>query len=157
MYEQNPTEAFKTDIIQPVKVAMVQRISRQLAASTSVDVIAELVTDTYMVKLQSLVYEDPRKHTIKDYVVEEELAHPTWKHALIASLPVEAQFRRRFLGFFWDISPMYETTIKTHTVRLEGRALFPDMNRVYPNEFGPVQYVTQMSTASYINDPGPSQ
>jgi hypothetical protein len=106
--------------------------------------VVDEIAHQIVVRLRAYVYEDPKQRRHETYRVVENRAHPSWKHALIASLPENALYRRRFLGYLWEISPTYANTRVVHEVAFKARALFPDMSIHYPKELGRVQYVTQI-------------
>jgi hypothetical protein len=94
-----------------------------------------------VVELRARIYEDPSQLRRETLRFVEQPVYRNWRQHLVASLPVDS-FRRRFLERFWEIESPNGTRI-THEVIVERRALFPEMREVYPEHFGPVQYVIQ--------------
>jgi hypothetical protein len=141
--------SYETRFLEAVKTSVQARISRHALTDVTADMMIEDITNSMLLRLTATVYEDPNVRKTDKHVIREQVSHPTWKHALIASLPKTALFRRRFLGYFFDIDPMWGGRRITHTVEVTRRGVFPDVR--YPDSFGRIQYVYQ-TTPNYSTE-----
>jgi hypothetical protein len=136
--------SYETATLEAVRLCVQQAVSKELLGAQNIEFVAEEMSRQMIFRLRAMVYEDPKQRRRDVHRIVEECAHPTWKHALIASLPEAALYRRRFLGYLWDIEPMYANTRVVHEVAVTARGLFPDMSIHYPKELGTIQYMTKI-------------
>lgn len=137
--------SYETRFVEAVQLGAQQAISKYaLHGLHDVDIepVADMMGNSLILTLRAHVYEDPNSRAEKKHVIREQVTHPTWKHALIASLPKTALFRRRLLGYYFDIDPMWGGRRVTHTVTATRRGVFPEMTQRFPETFGRIQYIT---------------
>lgn len=108
-----------------------------------VDVVEDHVSQALVARLEAAIWSDPEKTLRQEWKHTDEVRHPSWKHALIADLPDEALYRRRFFGYLWDIDPAYKGRLRRRTLGFERRVIFPEMRNAYPESFGRVAYAVQ--------------
>lgn len=142
MTEPFPVVEWETHTLEALKVALMQRLSRQLLSglnNITVDHMVDMMVDQIVLKISATVWSDPAKSHTETVTITERNAHPSWKHAKIAELP-EGSFRRRFWGNLYEIDPDYKTTTIEHKLTVHVPAVFPENTMQYPEHLGRVSY-----------------
>lgn len=142
-----PTISYETAVLEKLKLSISHAVSRQMLSGIqgiSVDSMVSEITDSLLLRLRAFVLNDPKRNFNKVYEFSYVQAHPTWKHALVASLP-EGSFRRRWCHFFWDIPLDYKNTRVTQRVEVDVKGIFPESTMQYPDSLGPIHYVTHIN------------
>ncbi len=140
---QYPTIETNTATLERISLGVRVALSRQFLhgvelndsyASTELDALADRIA----LQLNASVWSDPSISHNKTYELTYE-KHPTWKHALVASLPM-GSLRRRWCCFFWHIPLGYVATKVTQYVNVHVPAVLPEMQARFPNDFGRVMF-----------------
>jgi hypothetical protein len=101
VYDPNPatTVDFVEIVLEPRKWASTWARANGAFSHIEERRMDDLVRDRALHQLIARVYEDPAR-TVKMQHEIEVVDHASWRHALVASLPV-GSFRRRFLCAWW--------------------------------------------------------
>ncbi len=94
-----------------------QAYSRLLMHRADFDMIHDVIRDQMVERMSVEILTE--KVAEDAYEIVERPHYPTWRHQLVASLPL-GSFRRRFLAYFWD-DVNYEDPsgrIVKHTVKV---------------------------------------
>jgi hypothetical protein len=145
--------SFETKTLERLQVAVNTAISNQMLHGIKVGSVEssrmlEMLADRMVYQLRAYVWTDPEKSRTETHTFTYTKAHPSWRHALVASLP-EGSFRRRFLHFFWDIPFDYQNTRVTETVEVFIPAVLPEMQMDYPKQFGRIHFPVSFRTTDY--------
>lgn len=126
---------FRELVLEKKEIRGQWAVSDYVIANMQYDEWHDPALDRLIMQLRSYVWSDPERSHHKTWRFVEGPVYESWRHALVAKLPVDS-YRRRFLCFFWDIPLDYAGKRITHTVEVNVPATFPECTTKYPPGLG---------------------
>lgn len=142
---------FSTLVLERARFKASSMVTRQLLANADVRQMVDMMSDRLLVHLEAEVLEDRNLRRSIDYQVTEDPVYDSWRHWLVASLPVNS-FRRRFLAYLWEIDPLYKGRRRIHELHIQRRGLFPENTMRYPDSLGRVHMPVSFDVGERYED-----
>jgi hypothetical protein len=152
MYDDFPTMSYEEKLLQAVKLAVVQRLNKQMLhglQDIEVATMADFMADQIVAKFSATVWSDPSQSHTETVTIKQPGVHPSWRHAKMASYPLDS-FRRRFFSRFYNIDEDYQTATIEHTLTVHVPAVLPENQRQFPPEMGRIMFPISIDRGSYV-------